>query len=152
MATERLVDLAVGRSWARRLDWNLPPPRNTVMLTSGGRCRSLQDFSDTRERAPSPDRLPHLDAYDCPAILLGSDTPTKLQTRAALQSLGFDVLYGASLLDADEEPVLVAMSGYLDNLENRRRFSKIQAQWPQAPAFIVCDAADAFTQLASHIS
>jgi hypothetical protein len=100
----------------------------------------------------SADAAHLVDAYDCPAILLSDDTALALETRSALQSLGFDVCYGSELMDADEEPVLVVMSDYLEQSQNRQRFSRIRALWPFAPVFSVCGPSDAVSQLVHVIT
>ena len=100
----------------------------------------------------SADAVRLVDAYDSPAILLGDDTALSLETRAAIQSLGFDVFCGSEVMDTDEEPVLVIMSDYLEYSQNRQRFVRIRASWPFAPVFSVCGPADAVSQLVHVIT
>jgi hypothetical protein len=87
------------------------------------------------------------DACDHPAILLGGDTASALELRSMLQSMGFDVLQGAELMDAGEGPVVIVTEEFLSQPQNRQRVDRVRASWPLAPVFTVSDPADAISQL-----
>lgn len=96
--------------------------------------------------------LPAPDPCDGPVILLGADTPMALETRSALQSLGFDVLCGPDPVEADARPVLVVMRDCLQQPQYRQRFDRIRARLALAPVFFVCSPADALLQLTPSIN
>lgn len=95
---------------------------------------------------------PHFDAYDCPAILIGDDSSMALETRAVLQSLGFDVFAGANLVDLDEVPVVIVLGDFLAVPDNCRKLANISAIWPSAPVVSISDPSDATAQLRSLFS
>lgn len=96
--------------------------------------------------------LPDFDALDYPAILVGTDGAPERELQSVLQSRGFNVLRGPKLSDASKAPVLIVLEDYLAQPENRQRFDRIQAHWPQAPVYYVTDPADAVLQLAPIFS
>lgn len=96
--------------------------------------------------------LPTFDAYDCPAIVLGDDALEAMEMRTVLQSLGFDVLAGTKTVDVDDEPVLVILSGFLDQPENHLKLQRIKELWPSAPVLTICDPANAAAQLQPFLS
>lgn len=95
---------------------------------------------------------PTFDAYDCPAIILEGDAGLALETRSVLQSLGFDVLSGAGNVDADDVPVVIVMSDFLERADNRQKFESIRAIWPLAPVVSISHPADAAVQLCALFS
>lgn len=96
--------------------------------------------------------LPFVDACDCPAVVLATDADVALELRAVLQSLGFDVLCGATHLDGEDEPVLVVQSNFLDQPDNRERFDRVREIWPSAKVVPVSHPADAAVQLIPMLS
>jgi hypothetical protein len=96
---------------------------------------------------PGTNALPSPDPCDGPVILLGADSPMALETRAALQSLGFEVLYGPDLVNADDQPFLVVMRDCLQQPQYRQRLDRLRTGLALAPVFFVSCPADAVLQL-----
>jgi hypothetical protein len=118
-----------------------------VMMLGHTGSHFSQSLNRAVARPVQANSASQFDAYDCPAILLGGDRGLALETRAFLQSLGFDVLSGAGHMDVDDEPVLVVLSDFLEKPENRRQFDRIRSLWPLAPVVSISDPADAAAQL-----
>lgn len=85
------------------------------------------------------DALALIDGNEHPAILLGGDTVSGLEVRSILQSQGFEVLCGADLMNADDEPILVVMNEFLAQPQNRARFNRMRDLLPLAPVLTVFD-------------
>lgn len=80
-----------------------------------------------------------IDGNEHPAILLGGDTISGLEVRSILQSQGFEVLCGADVMNAHDEPILVVMNEFLAQPQNRARFNRMRDLLPLAPVLTVFD-------------
>ena len=102
---------------------------------------SISNFKASNPIVPIAlsDALASIDANEHPAILLGGDTVSGLEVRSILQSQGFDVLCGADLMHADDEPILFVMNEFLAQPQNRARFNRMRDHLPLAPVLTVFD-------------
>ncbi|MDP3196182.1 hypothetical protein [Tabrizicola sp.] len=145
------MDYSFGYLWPRWMDWNLLRLGATMVSGQESNIAGRNCFGGTL-LCVSDAVFPTFDAYDCPAIVLGGDADSAREMRAVLQSLGFDVLAGASHLGVDDMPVFIVLGDFLDQKENRLQLQRMSLPWPSAPVISISNPADAAGKLIPLLS